>query len=285
MTSYPAYQTVKVKNKDGLTTVTLNRPKKKNAINPKMSEEMVNLLDHLRFDTATEVLVITGAGDSFCSGLDLQESFADLHDKPIEWDRMQKLAQEWRGEKLRLFPKPTIAAVNGWCFGGGIPIVAACDLAIAADEAVFGISEINFGSIPAGPVAKVVGELMGPRDALYYILTGESFDGQQAARLGVVNHAVPAKDLLKEVREMADRLRSKNPVALRAAKELFKLSLNMGYTESVALSLAKSREVSFLQKGEWVTEGIGQFAAGKYRPGLGTYKRKTSSGGKKSKKK
>ncbi len=191
METHPDYQTIRLAMDDGVATITLNRPEKKNALNPALNEEMVSVLDRLRYDPAAQVLVLTGAGDSFCAGMDLKECFQDLQDNPIEWDRMQNMAQEWRGEKLRMFPKPTIAAVNGWCFGGGIPIVAACDLAIAAEEAVFGISEINFGGIPAGPVAKVVGECMRPRDALYYILTGKSFGGRRAAEMGLVNEAVP----------------------------------------------------------------------------------------------
>ncbi len=274
MGAYPDYETIRIENDDGVTTVTLNRPEKKNAINPAMSADMVDALDRLRFDKATDVLVFTGAGDSFCAGMDLKETFVDLKDKPLEWDRTQALAQEWRGQKLRMFPKPTIAAVNGWCFGGGIPVAAGCDLAIAAEEATFGIPEINFGSIPAGPVTKVVGELMRPRDALYYIMTGKPFDGRKAAEMGLVNQAVPLCDLMKEVRSLADELRNKNPVALRAAKELFRMSQNMEFTDAVALSLTKSREITYLQQGEWVTEGIGQFTAGKYRPGLETYERK-----------
>jgi trans-feruloyl-CoA hydratase/vanillin synthase len=190
METHPDYQTIRLAMDDGVATITLNRLEKKNALNPALNEEMVSVLDRLRYDPAAQVLVLTGAGDSFCAGMDLKECFQDLQDNPIEWDRMQNMAQEWRGEKLRMFPKPTIAAVNGWCFGGGIPIVAACDLAIAAEEAVFGISEINFGGIPAGPVAKVVGECMRPRDALYYILTGKSFGGRRAAEMGLVNEAV-----------------------------------------------------------------------------------------------
>jgi trans-feruloyl-CoA hydratase/vanillin synthase len=267
------YETIRVENHERVTTITLNRPKKKNALNPTMSEEMLHVLNWLRYDEATDVLVITGAGDSFCAGMDLKECFIDLQDRPVEWDRMQTTAQEWRGAKLRMFPRPTIAAVNGWCFGGGIPIVAACDLAIAAEEAVFGISEINFGHIPAGPVTKVVGEWMRPRDALYHIMTGENFDGRRAADMGLVNYAVPGSSLREEVGKLADRLKSKNPVALRAAKELFKMSLNMVYDDAVSVAMTKVREVTHLQQGEWMKEGVGQFFAGDFRPGLETYRR------------
>ena len=121
METHPDYQTIRLEMDDGVATVTLNRPEKKNALNPALNEEVVSVLDRLRYDPAAQVLVITGAGDSFCAGMDLKECFQDLQDNPIEWDRMQNMAQEWRGEKLRMFPKPTIAAVNGCASAAGSP--------------------------------------------------------------------------------------------------------------------------------------------------------------------
>ncbi len=95
-------------------------------------------------------MVITGAGNAFCAGMDLKEVFHDLKvQNPKEFDRIYRMATDWRGRTLRYYPKPTIAMVNGFCFGGAFSIVEGCDLAIAADEAVFGLSEINFRLFPA----------------------------------------------------------------------------------------------------------------------------------------
>ena len=98
------------------------------------------------------------------------------------------MATEWRGRTLRYFPKPTIAMVNGYCFGGAFSIVEGCDLAIAADEATFGLSEINFKGFPGGAVSKSLANLLRPRDALFYALTGRRFDGKTAAEIGLVNY-------------------------------------------------------------------------------------------------
>ena len=109
---------------------------------------------------------------------------------------------------LRMFPKPTIAMVNGHCFGGAFTIVASCDFALAADEAVFGLSEVNWGALPAGLVSKVAATLMPYRDALYFAMTGKSFDGRRAAEVRLVNESVPAARLREEVMALADHLAS-----------------------------------------------------------------------------
>ena len=105
---------------------------------------MTEALEDLRYDDDARAVVITGAGDAFSAGMDLKEFFIELKDKPAEYDRVTRVSIEWRGRTIRYFPKPTIAMVNGHCYGGAFTIVEACDLAVAADEARFGLSEINF---------------------------------------------------------------------------------------------------------------------------------------------
>ncbi|MBI3077135.1 MAG: p-hydroxycinnamoyl CoA hydratase/lyase [Deltaproteobacteria bacterium] len=268
------YETITVERQDGITTVTLNRPEKRNAMSPQMHREMSAVLEELELDDETRVLVITGAGDAFCAGQDLDKYFHDHKDKPREMERIRKLSNEWRGAKLRLFPKPTIAAVNGWCFGGAFTTVAACDLAVAAEEAIFGLSEINFGVFPGGLVTKAVTDLLRTRDALYYILTGDQFDGRRAAEIGLVNYAVPRQQLMAEVHGLARKLAEKNPLSLKAAKEVYKLGKSMGWDEAFAWAIAKINELTLLQKGEWMEQGVGQFRGKQYKPGLGAYKKK-----------
>ena len=111
---------------DGIATITLNRPHKKNAMNPALHRDMTAALDALRYDSAARVVLITGAGDAFCGGMDLKEFFTDLKDDPAEYDRIYRMATEWRGRTLRYYPKPTIAVVNGYCFGGAFSIVEGC---------------------------------------------------------------------------------------------------------------------------------------------------------------
>ena len=115
------YQTLLVEIKDKVAKVILNRPDKKNAMNPQLHMDMTSALEALRYNENAAVLVITGAGESFCAGMDLKEFFHELKSKPDEYDRILRMAVEWRGRTLRQFPKPTIAMVNGYCFGGAFP--------------------------------------------------------------------------------------------------------------------------------------------------------------------
>src|ERR1700738_3866281 len=186
------YQTVLIEKSDRVATLILNRPAKKNAMSPKLHADVTAALEELRYDDDAKVVVITGAGDAFCAGIDLKESFDELKDKPARYDQVLRMATEWRGRTLRYYPKPTIAMVNGFCFGGAFSIVEGCDLAIAAEEATFGLSEINFKLFPGGSVSKSLANLLRPRDALWYGLTGRTFDGKVAAQIGFVNFAVPA---------------------------------------------------------------------------------------------
>src|SRR6202045_4522835 len=196
---------------DGIATVTLNRPHKKNAMNPALHRDMTTVLDKLRYDGEARVLLITGAGDAFCGGMDLKEFFSDLKDDPAEYDRIYRMATEWRGRTLRYYPKPTIAMINGYCFGGAFSIVEGCDLAIAAEEATFGLSEINFKLFPGGSVSKSLANLLRPRDALFYAMTGRTFHGEHAAEIGLVNAAYPLADLKREVMALAREIASKDP--------------------------------------------------------------------------
>lgn len=266
-----AYETILLNQEDGVSTVTLNRPKKKNAMSPQLHLEMAQVLEELRYDEETRVLVLTGADDSFCGGMDLKEFFMDLRDDPAEYDRITRMAVEWRGRTLRYYPKPTIAMINGFCFGGAFGIVEGCDLAIAAEEATFGLSEINFKMFPGGVVSKALANLMPPREALFYGMTGRTFDGERAAEIGLVNYAVPLARLQEETMDLARELAKKDPNALRAAKEAYRHSLLMEWESAMDYSSSKEAQVTLAQGDAWRDEGIGGFVAGKYRPGLGSY--------------
>ena len=122
-----AYKTVLVEKRGKVAKVIMNRPDKKNAMNPQLVMDMAQVLEDLRYDDSVAVLVLTGAGNSFCAGMDLKEFFYELKGKkPKEYDRIYRLLQEWRGRTLRFFPKPTIAMINGYCFGGAFPNVECC---------------------------------------------------------------------------------------------------------------------------------------------------------------
>ena len=263
-----SYKTLLIEKSDGVAILTFNRPDKKNAMNPQLHEDMTAALEELRYDDAARVLILTGAGDTFCAGMDLKEVFYELRDQPARYDRVLRLATEWRGRTLRHYPKPTIAMVNGYCFGGAFSIVDGCDLAVAAEDATFGLSEINFKGFPGGSVSKSLANLFRPRDALFYGLTGRRFDGRTAASIGFVNLAFPAAQLRAETLKLAREIAAKDPAALRATKEAYRFSLEMPWEAAMNFAMAKEEELQHRQRIGWKTEGVGDFVQGKFKPGL-----------------
>jgi trans-feruloyl-CoA hydratase/vanillin synthase len=268
-TALSGYTTLLVDTADGVTTITLNRPNKRNAMNPTLHLEMRDALEKLAYDDATRALIITGAGEAFCAGMDLKEFFYELKNNPAEHGRIRDIATDWRGRTLRWFPKPVIAMVNGYCFGGGFSIVEGADLAIAAEEATFGLSEVNFKHLPGGSVTKSITNILRPRDALYYALTGRTFDGKRAAEIGFINYAVPLARLREETLSLARELASKDFEALKQTKYLYRGTLNISdWDTAVDYAVAKSAESSLHQNGSWMEQGIGDFLDKKYRPGV-----------------
>jgi feruloyl-CoA hydratase/lyase len=271
----PWGENVLVEFDSGIAWVTMNRPHKKNAINVALAREMVKVVDALETDDRCGLMVLTGAGDSFSAGMDLKDYFQasdDLSD--IERTRIYQTNGAWQWRRLLHYPKPTIAMVNGWCFGGALTPVVACDLAIAADEATFGLSEINWGIMPAGLVAKAVSVMVNQRDGIYYAMTGEPFNGVKAASMGLVNEAVPKALLRERTRELALTLLKKNPTCLRQTKVAFKVCSDMSWEQACEYLAAKSDQMQFIDPERGRAKGMKQFLEDKsYRPGLAAYDR------------
>ena len=165
-------------------------------MSPTLNREMIDVLETLEQDPEAGVLVLTGAGDAWTAGMDLKEYFREVDAGPeILQEKIRREASQWQWKLLRMYAKPTIAMVNGWCFGGGFSPLVACDLAICADEATFGLSEINWGIPPGNLVSKAMADTVGHRQSLYYIMTGKTFDGRKAAEMGLVNESVPLAQL------------------------------------------------------------------------------------------
>ncbi len=271
----PPLVNVLVEIEAGIAWVTLNRPDKRNAMSPALNDEMVRVLDALEIDEQVAVVVLTGAGDSFSAGMDLKEFFRDLDHLPYNQKiRIKRSAWQWQWKMLLSYPKPTIAMVNGWCFGGAFTPLVACDLAIAAEEAQFGLSEINWGILPGGQVTKAVTATMPHRDAMYYAMTGETFDGRKAAEMRLVNEAVPLSQLRRRTLELATLLRGKNPTILRGTKQAVRMVQQMTWDVSNEYLTAKSSEALFLDPERGRSQGLTQFLDEKsYRPGMSGYKR------------
>jgi trans-feruloyl-CoA hydratase/vanillin synthase len=268
-------QTIQVDFDDGIAWVTLNRPEKRNALSPTLNREMLGLLDELEVDPRCGVLVLTGAGTSFSAGMDIKEYFREVDGAtPVEVMRVQRTSMAWQWRRMQTFPKPTIAMVNGWCFGGAFTPLVSCDLSIAADEATFGLSEINWGIIPAGNVTRAVAEKMTQSDALYYLMTGETFTGQQAAAMRLVNESVPLAQLRERTTALARRLLEKNGHVLQAIKLAYRRVKDMTWDVSEDYLYAKAQQSYSTDPERGREAGMKQFLDDKsYRPGLGNYQR------------
>ena len=158
---------------DRIAWLKFNRPEKRNAMSPKLNRRMMEALDELEFRDDVGVLVLTGEGAAWTAGMDLKEYFRETEAHGLEGTRKAQRESYGWWRRLRWYQKPTIAMVNGWCFGGGYAPLFACDLAFAAEEAQFGLSEINWGILPGGGATKVARELTTFRNAMYHALTGE----------------------------------------------------------------------------------------------------------------
>jgi feruloyl-CoA hydratase/lyase len=276
MASYKdRWGTVLVEVEDGIGWVVLNRPEKRNAMNPTLNREMREVLEALEVDDDAKVVVLTGAAESWTAGMDLKEYFREVDQAPeIVQERVRRDASAWQWKLLRMYSKPTIAMVNGWCFGGGFTPLVACDLAIAAETAVFGLSEINWGIPPGNLVSKALADTVGHRKALELIMTGETFTGKQAAEMGLVNRAVPLERLRAETIALARKLAVKNPVALRAAKQGFKRSRELTWEQCEDYLYAKFDQAQLRDPEHGREEGLKQFLDEKsIKPGLESYRR------------
>lgn len=269
------WQTVKVEVQNQIGWVSLNRPDKRNAMSPTLNREMADVLETLEQDEQVGVVVITGEGSAWTAGMDLKEYFRETDGLPeIAQEKARREACKWQWQLLRFYSKPTIAMVNGWCFGGAFSPLVACDLAIAADEAVFGLSEINWGIPPGNLVSKAMADTVGYRQSLYYIMTGETFTGQQAAAMGLVNKSVPLAQLRAEVEKLCQTLLEKNPVVLRYAKNGFKRCRELTWDQNEDYLYAKLDQCLHRDPEGGRAEGMRQFLDEKsIKPGLQTYKR------------
>ncbi|MDB5440711.1 MAG: enoyl-CoA hydratase/isomerase family protein [Caulobacteraceae bacterium] len=263
----------------GIAWVKFNRPDKRNAMSPALNRQMLEVLDELEYRDDVGVLVLSGEGKAWSAGMDLKEYFRETEAAGLRSIRQSKRESLGWFRRLRWYQKPTIAMVNGWCFGGGYAPLFACDLAICADEAQFGLSEINWGVLPGGGVTKVVVELLSMRDAMYHALTGELIDGRTAAAWKLVNESVPLERLEARVEQLAKVLLSKNPVALKYTKDAVRRVKSMSYDDAEDYLVRMQEAANFHDKTEGHKEGIRQFIDEKtYKPGLGGYDQQRGKG-------
>ncbi|WP_374283771.1 p-hydroxycinnamoyl CoA hydratase/lyase [Novosphingobium sp.] len=257
---------------DGIAWVKFNRPEKRNCMSPKLNRQMGRVIAELEFREDVKVLVLTGEGEAWSAGMDLKEYFRETEEQGL-WAirKSQREAYAW-WERLRWYEKPTIAMVNGWCFGGGYGPLFACDIAIAAEDAQFGLSEINWGILPGGGASKVVADLMPLRKALYHAMMGENLTGKQAEAQGLVTEAVPADQLHARVLAVANALKAKDSHALRATKWAVRRMTEMTYDNAEDYLIRAQEALHNFGGVEARHEATRQFLDEKsFKPGLGTF--------------
>lgn len=248
---------------EGVAVITLNRPHVHNAFNAELVQKLSAIFDDLEDQDGVRVVLIDGAGKSFSAGGDLaaMRKAADQTEREVR-DESGDFALMLM--KLRALPQPTVALVHGAALAGGMGLVAACDIAIATENAVFGLSEVRLGIIPA-VIGPYVVEAIGPRAARRYMLTGERFNAAEALRLGLVQAVVPDEPgLASESEKIVSALLQGAPGALRSVKELLDLVTFMPIDEDLAeetVAMIAERRVSDDAK-----EGLSAFLE-KRKPG------------------
>jgi len=211
------YNTLQLASEGGLATITLNRPEKRNAISFELIDDLLRALDEVAKSEAI-VLILTGAGKAFCSGLDLENLKSLIGRSPQQnLEDSETMVRLFRA--LYEFPKVTIAAVNGAAIAGGTGLALLCDFTLAVPEVKFGYTEVRIGFVPA-IVSTFLLRQVGEKQARDLLLTGRVFGTDEAARMGLVSEIVPPENLMTRARELAALLMENSAASLRATKQL-----------------------------------------------------------------
>jgi enoyl-CoA hydratase len=240
-----SFQNIIFEKDKGIAKIIINRLDKRNALNRDTRGEVREALDLVRRDEEIRVLLFRGAGEqSFIAGADLNDlkAFSPLG----MYHHMNNLGQKLYND-IENLPLPTIALINGFCFGGGLELALSCDIRIASENAKFGQTEILLGFIPGGGATQKLPRLIGSGLAKELMFTGKAIDAREAERIGLVNRTVPLKDLDQEGRAVAEKICSLSPIAIRICKEAInqaaQSSLNAGLAyEVMAETLCFSSE-------------------------------------------
>lgn len=212
------FRTLLFNESAGVGTITLNRPEKRNAISRELIDDLLRALEKARQQDSTRVVIITGAGKAFCSGMDLDElQVLATRSQEQNTNDSELMARLFRS--IYEFPKPTIAAVNGAAIAGGCGIATLCDFTLASDEAKFGYTEVRIGFMPA-IVSAFLALQIGEKHARDLLLTGRIIEAREAYRLGLVNDVVPPDQVIERAHDLAHQLMQNSPLSLIATKNL-----------------------------------------------------------------
>ncbi|MCK4645912.1 MAG: enoyl-CoA hydratase/isomerase family protein [Candidatus Aminicenantes bacterium] len=210
------YKTLIYEKKENIGLLTINRPEKLNAISNELISELKKLLDEIEKDEDLRALILTGAGDkAFVAGADIKE----LVDRDARLGRRVSQERQEVFSRIENLPVPVIAAVNGYALGGGLELALACSIRICSEKAQFGAPEVKLGIIPGDGGTQRLPRLVGLGRAMELILTGDFIDAQEAYRIGLVNKVLPQEELMDKAMELAKKIASRPPLAVRFAKE------------------------------------------------------------------
>ena len=227
------YETINFDIQARVARITLNRPEQLNALSFAMRNELAAAFDRCATDPDIRAVVLAGAGRAFCAGVDLADG--SFEETPIESVEVRA-----RGDfraKLTGLGKPTVAAVQGFCLGGGCELALCCDLRIAAEDAQFGQPEINLGSTPAGGGTQRLPRLIGAGRALEWLMTGDRMPATEAYRVGLANRVAPAAELQAVAMDVASKLAAKAPLAIKYLREAVYHGLDLPLEEGLRLEI------------------------------------------------
>jgi enoyl-CoA hydratase/carnithine racemase len=230
------FQTILFETRDRIAFVTFNRPDSLNAMNRQMTRELVDVCQHVDDDNEIRVAIFTGAGEkAFSAGMDLKER-AETSFSPIE-RRQQKLTNKiyTQARAVSAITKPTIAAIRGYCVGGGLEFALACDLRVAAEDAKLGLTEVRRGIIPGAGGTQRLTRAVGITKAMEMCLTGDTVSGLEAKSLGLVNNVVASADVLKAAEDLAGRILKGAPMSVAFIKEAIKKGVELPLEEGLRL--------------------------------------------------
>jgi len=226
------YQTLIYEKKENIGVLTINRPQRMNAISNELTSELKKFLDEIENDDELRVLVITGAGDkAFVAGADINE----LVDRDALIGRRVSRQRQEIFSRIENLHVPAIAAINGYALGGGLELALACSIRVCSDKAQFGAPEVKLGIIPGDGGTQRLPRLVGLGRAMEMILTGDFIDAEEAYRIGLVNKIVPHEELMEKAMELAKKIASRPPLAVRYAKETVNRSLEGSTVSGFAL--------------------------------------------------
>ena len=228
-------ENIRTENKDGILIITIDRPKVLNALNAQTVGEIGDAFHAARFDDTVKAVILTGAGEkAFVAGADINEL--------AQCNALTGKTTAEKGQRIFLaierFPKPVIAAVNGFALGGGCELALACHIRIASENAKLGLPEVTLGIIPGYGGTQRMARLLGKGKALELILTGDRIDAAEAERIGLVNKVVPADQLMSTCEELARKIMSRGPLAVTAAIEAVMSGSEMPFEEGQFLEAA-----------------------------------------------